>query len=127
MVYLLDSNTIIDYLSNQIIEPSLGKLHDIINNGFFISVITKIEVLGFSSGISQIDESNEKFIDIATIFELSPDIVKQTIALRKLIKIKLPDAIIASTALVYNMTLLTHNISDFNKIPDLIVLDPHSL
>jgi predicted nucleic acid-binding protein len=41
-------------------------------------------------------------------------------------RIKLPDAIIAATALVQNCILLSHNTTDFNKIEGLQVLDPYS-
>jgi hypothetical protein len=49
------------------------------------------------------------------------------IALRKLIKIKLPDAIIAATALVHNLTLLSRNTHDFKNVPGLTVLNPHTM
>jgi len=52
------------------------------------------------------------------------DSVERTIKLCKQIKIKLPDAIIAATALCESFTLVTRNISDFIKIPDLILLNP---
>ena len=37
------------------------------------------------------------------------------------------DAIIAATALTRNLTLVTNNDKDFKTIPDLFVLNPHSL
>ncbi len=46
-------------------------------------------------------------------FELSESIVQKTIQLRKFYrKIKLPDLIIAATALEYNFQLITHNLDD---------------
>jgi predicted nucleic acid-binding protein len=36
----------------------------------------------------------------------------------------LPDAIIAATAVVNNLVLWTHNMKDFENIPDLQVYDP---
>ena len=38
--------------------------------------------------------------------------------------IKLPDAIIAATALVYDLTLISRNVSDFKNIEGLKVLNP---
>jgi len=35
--------------------------------------------------------------------------------------------VIAATALVYSLTLVTRNISDFEKIQELEVVDSHSL
>jgi predicted nucleic acid-binding protein len=39
----------------------------------------------------------------------------------------MPDAIIAATALVYDLTLITHNTSDFENIANLNLLDLHLL
>jgi predicted nucleic acid-binding protein len=40
---------------------------------------------------------------------------------------KLPDAIIAATALVYDLTLISRNAADFKNIQGLKAVDPHSL
>lgn len=50
--------------------------------------------------------------------------ILKTIFLRQQFKIKIPDAIIASTALVYNLSLVSHNNKDFKGIPGLTVIDP---
>ena len=50
----------------------------------------------------------------------------ETIALRKIQKIKLPDAIIAATALVHNLTIISRNTSDFKNITGLTCLDPYT-
>jgi predicted nucleic acid-binding protein len=53
--------------------------------------------------------------------------VDASILIRKKHKTKLPDAIIAATALVYDLTLITRNTSDFKCIAELKTIDPHSL
>lgn len=63
----------------------------------------------------------------ATVLDLTNNVVDVCIDIRKKIKTKLPDAIIAATALVYDLNLITHNISDFKQIKGLTVVDPHSL
>ena len=55
---------------------------------------------------------------------LTKEIEKQTILIRKSNKIKLPDAIIAATAIVYNLTLVTRNIDDFKNISGLKIFNP---
>lgn len=42
-------------------------------------------------------------------------------------RIDLSDAIIAATALVYDLTLITRNINDFTKISNLRVINPYDL
>ncbi|MBK8390809.1 MAG: toxin-antitoxin system, toxin component, PIN domain protein [Saprospiraceae bacterium] len=39
----------------------------------------------------------------------------------------LPDAIIAATALTYNLVLISRNTSDFSKITDIEIIDPFIL
>lgn len=63
----------------------------------------------------------------ANVIELSKDEADICIDLRKKHKIKLPAAIIASTALATNSALITRNIADFKNLNGLILIDPHSL
>jgi len=64
------------------------------------------------------------FISGSYIYQLDGDIKLQTIEIRKRAKLKLPDAIIAATALVHDKVLITRNVSDFNKISDIKLFDP---
>lgn len=61
------------------------------------------------------------------ILDLTSDIVNKCIDIRKKQKTKLPDAIIAATALVHDFTLITRNISDFKNIDDLKLINPHEV
>jgi predicted nucleic acid-binding protein len=67
-----------------------------------------------------------QFLDYSDIISLTEDIVEQTISLKKSIKIKTPDAIIAATALVNNYTLITNNTADFKRIQGLKLFNPYS-
>ncbi len=58
---------------------------------------------------------------------MNEDIVEKTIEIRKAFRTKLPDAIIAATALVYNLTLVTHNISDFRNILGISLVNPYDI
>jgi predicted nucleic acid-binding protein len=91
-----------------------------------VSVITKIEVLGFNAPPEHYILLTS-FMNDATIIDLIPTVIDQSIELRKQYKIKLPDAIIAATAMVYNLTLITRNIKDFEGVPGLKIIDPHFL
>ena len=71
------------------------------------------------------EEIIKQFIADANILPISPAVVNQCVAIRRSRKIKTPVAIIAATALVHGLTLLTHD-SDFNKISGLNILNPQS-
>jgi predicted nucleic acid-binding protein len=51
-------------------------------------------------------------------------VVEKTISLKRTLKIKLPDAVIAATAIVNNLTLISRNDEDFRKISGLKYLNP---
>ena len=92
----------------------------------FVSVITKIEVLGFNA-TDEYDRLLISFMNDATVLDLTGDVIDESINIRKKYKTKLPDAIIAATALVYKMFLISRNISDFKNIEGLQIIDPHNL
>lgn len=50
------------------------------------------------------------------MYELTEDIAEQTIQLRQKFRTKTPDSIIAATALVNGLTVVTHNTDDFTRL-----------
>ncbi|MDR0581942.1 MAG: hypothetical protein LBG31_03145 [Prevotellaceae bacterium] len=59
--------------------------------------------------------------------ELLIEVIDKIPVLSVISKIKLPDAIIAATALANNMVLLTNNEKDFSRIPGLQIINPKAL
>jgi predicted nucleic acid-binding protein len=125
MNMLVDSNVIIDYVSNRIPEKSAKQLDIYFNSNFSVSIISKIEVLGFNTQEYELEQL-ESFIQLSSIVYIDEAVADKTIEIRRMKRIKLPDAIIAATALVQNCILLSHNTTDFNKIEGLQVWDPYS-
>jgi predicted nucleic acid-binding protein len=97
--YLIDTNCIIDFGNGNLPISVKEYLSKIIDNRPSISIINKIEILGFTNQIASVSE----LIDFLNIIGLTDDIVNETINIRKSIKIKLPDAIIAASALTKNL------------------------
>lgn len=120
--YLIDTNIVIEYIGGTLPETTLDIIDDIIDNCFYISVINKIELLGFADITEDEEQKFLLFINAANIIKLDDEVVNATIQLRKKYKIKLPDAIIAATALVNDLTILTRNTKDFEKIVELQVV-----
>ncbi len=124
--YLADSNTIIDYVGNKMPDSALLVLDGYFNDNLTISIISKIEVLGFNGEEDELKRLAD-FIALASIIFVDDAIADKTIELRKAYRIKLPDAIIAATALVYGLVLITHNTDDFKNIDVLTCIDPYTL
>jgi len=126
MGYLVDSNVLIDYVAERFKKHQLKTLDLILDEALRISIITKIEILGFN-GVPEEEARMIEFLYSADIIMLSDAVVDRTILLKKSIKIKTPDAIIASTALVYDFTLITNNIADFKRIEGLKIFNPYEV
>ncbi len=123
-MYLLDTNTIIHYLSASLPPSAMLFMHSVVNIQSNISVISKIETLGYN--FSNVTEKNtmESFVNVSAVLPINDEVVNNTIAIRKSKKIKLPDAIIAATAITNNLTILTNNINDFKNISGITCIDP---
>jgi predicted nucleic acid-binding protein len=99
--FIADTNILIYvHEGNKLIEPFL-----IYNFG--ISFITEIELLGFG-GLTSVEEDKLRQL-IKDCYELgwNNDVKEQAILLRKKYVVKLPDAIIAATAIVHELPLVT--------------------
>ncbi|MCL2098780.1 MAG: type II toxin-antitoxin system VapC family toxin [Bacteroidales bacterium] len=118
--FLIDTNIIIYLTQGKL------KINDFAKQGgnLYISSISYMETLGYPF---QNQDEEKDVTALCEIFErifLTKEIEKQTILIRKSNKIKLPDAIIAATAMVYNLTLVTHNRDDFKNIQGLQIINP---
>ncbi|MDX2128527.1 MAG: type II toxin-antitoxin system VapC family toxin [Chloroherpetonaceae bacterium] len=124
--YLIDTNVVIDYLGNKLPASGMDFMNTVIDAVPNVSVVTKIEVLGFNAP-EQHYQLLTNFINDANVLDLTNIVVEASIEIRKKIKTKLPDAIIAATALVTGLVLISRNINDFKNIDGLQVIDPHRL
>ncbi len=126
--YLLDTNTIIYYLADYLPETGTKWLKNILaNQEHCISVISRIELLSKDDSEEE-TLRQQNFIAGSVMLNLEEEVVLQTIALRRKSQVKkLPDAVIAATALYYDLTLVTRNTHDFKNIPGLTVVNPHEI
>ena len=117
---LLDSNIVIYAAKNQ--YPDLWDF--LSRHALAISELTRIEVLGFHR-ISA-DEKNlaSQFLAIPTRFVIDEPVIEWAISLRQQKAIGLGDAVIAATALCYQLPLATRNVRDFQWIDKLELIDP---
>ena len=118
--YLLDTSAVSKYIRGKLPATSLDLIDAALVSPLQLSVIVEIELLSWVTGDKELDNDIRKFISQAILINLSDDIVQQTIKLRRHYKgLKLPDAVIAATAIVHSFTLLSTNGVDFQRINEL--------
>ncbi len=121
--YLIDTNILIyhtagsrettDFISNIIAQKT-----------FNISVLTKIEFLGWEKHTPDGFEKCKRLIESANIHVIGQDVADKAIDLKRERKIKLADAVIAATAIINNLKLATRNTDDFKGVSELEVFNP---
>ncbi len=125
--YLIDSNIISKLFDGILPENALKLLSNLAISEQYISVINRIELLSWK------ELKGDKLSDVkAFLFEvkeldLSEDVIERTIKIRKGRSIRLPDAIIAASAIVHDLTLLSDNDKDFGRISGLSYVNPTKL
>lgn len=106
-------------------QPGGRKIRDFIRSTTTcISVVSKVEVLGYHKLKDDERSLLESFFSIAIILEITSPVIEEAIRLRQIRKMTLGDSFIAATALVHDLTLATHNTEDFSWVPDLKLTDP---
>jgi predicted nucleic acid-binding protein len=121
--YLIDTNVILDFMGKKLPVKSENFLSEIIDDQINLSAINKIELLGFSN----VEQVIIDLVSFAVIYHIDDEIIDKTIELRKKYKIKLPDTIIAATAIVNDFALISHNFRDFQKITELNFINSYQL
>ncbi len=111
---LLDTNAFIHFFEGR------QRITDLITeaNTIYYSPISEIELLSASHlSATQIGQIKQ-FLSMCDRVEISPDVVAHTIQIRRLYNQKIPDAIIAASAVVVNSPLVTAD-ADFQKVESL--------
>ncbi|MBK8391227.1 MAG: type II toxin-antitoxin system VapC family toxin [Saprospiraceae bacterium] len=115
-----------NFFSGNFTEKAMDFIAEVLDQTPTISVITEIEALSWINPDKSKEQIVKSFIQESTILSLTPAVVAQCVSIRRSRKIKTPDAIIAATAIVHNLTLITSD-SDFTNIEGLVIIDPQSL
>jgi predicted nucleic acid-binding protein len=121
--YLFDSNILIYHFNGKLNQFGTDLLSEGLTGVGDYSIISKIELLGFNQSESD-DRQARLLLSSLRELELTSTIAEQTIQIRKIRKLKLPDAVIAATAIVNNLAIITRNTSDFDQIVELNYINP---
>ena len=125
--YLIDTSAVIKYLNGSLPDKGLEMLDRILDKECIISFITEIELQVWDPVNSSDTDIYSQFVNGSIVLEIEQPIIAETIRIRKTYKLKLPDALIAATAIVYKLTLISDNNKDFLKVPALKYLNPREI
>ena len=111
MSIVLDTNTVIYLLGGRLADPFPG-------GGYGISIITEIELLSYPA--LSIDEERRinTLLATVTVIDITPVVRDAAIRLRRVHRLKVPDAIIAGTAVALDAELMTNDVR-LARIPEL--------
>jgi predicted nucleic acid-binding protein len=101
--YVVDTNPIIYFTENIIPALPAGKR--------LVSIITEMELLVYPDFTLEKEQGIRDFLNSVTIVPLTEDIKREAIRIRRdgVPRLKLPDAIIAATAVILGTELVTED------------------
>jgi predicted nucleic acid-binding protein len=97
--------------NNVLIYHADGKLQHPLDSDCAISILTEIEALAHPQITAAMDRKLRALVAAVTVIPLDEAIKEEAIKLLCVTKLRVPDAIIAATALVCGAELLTHDSS----------------
>lgn len=113
MNVLIDSNVIIDHIQNDPIDFSFTE-HQI-----FVSVISEAEILRYEKLTPKLRKDFEEWLQWTIRIPVTSSIARQAAEIGRGRRIKLPDLLIAASAIEVRAAVLTLNTKDFRNIPNL--------
>jgi predicted nucleic acid-binding protein len=120
---LFDSNILILHLRYALDDATTKLLDAAVQNKLAaISVITRSEVLAWSRHTNESLEMAQNLLANFVSIPVDEQIADAAAQIRRSVNIKLPDALIATTALNTQRTLVTANVRDFEKIANLTLV-----
>ncbi len=117
---LLDSNILIYAAKEQM--PEIETMVTSEENA--VASVVQIEVYSFPGLKAEEKAALDVLFRRLTVHPLDTVVIEQAIALRQQRKMGLADAIVAATALVHGVPLVTRNVSDFKQVAGLKLVDP---
>jgi predicted nucleic acid-binding protein len=117
--YLIDTCVVIKYLEEVLPPEGLEFIDKVVDEESTVSFITKIELLVWNPPLPDDIKIREEFLNCSQITYITDEIIEKAIQIRKEKNLKLPDAVIAASALANDFTLLSDNDKDFLKVEPL--------
>jgi predicted nucleic acid-binding protein len=105
--YLLDTNFILGLLKATPEVLAIVMERDLLASSCAYSAVTRMELLGYPNITSDEERLISDRLSKFTYLSISSEVEDLAIALRRTRKLKLPDALIAATAIHHSLELLT--------------------
>lgn len=127
MTYLVDSDWVADWLGGR--SQAVQLLANLAGQGLQISLVTYGEIyegIYFSRDPKASERIFTRFLQTVPVVPLSKPILRRFARVRGNLRSKgrlIPDAdlLIAATALQHNLSLVTRNVRDFQRVPGLVL------
>jgi len=124
MNYLFDTNVWIDAIAGRL--PADTFLKFVVQAEWVgYSAITRLELFGFPDLTKPEEEKLAELLKHFVEVGVDSSTVDKAITIRKATRIKVPDAIIAATAIIKECSLVTRNTEDFKGISGLNIINPY--
>jgi predicted nucleic acid-binding protein len=111
--YLLDTNAVLYILAGD--ETLINFLFE---KELFLSIISEMELLSYKNITDKEQKTLKEFLKEFIIININDTIKQNTIEVKKASAMKLPDSIIAATAMSLNLPLITSD-KHFKGVKDL--------
>jgi len=125
--FLLDTNIFIYHMYNHSEVNSFFSTQSLLYSSLKYSFISRIELLSYPK-LNR--NQSDRIIKMLNSFQkvwTNNEIEDLTIKIRKSKKLKIPDAIIAASAIYTDSVLVSRNTNDFKSINDLKIINPFKL
>lgn len=117
---MIDTSAVSRYMREELPLWAMDLMTSALEQSSTISIITRIELLVYEPHDESEAEAFRTFLTESNTLSLNEVIVQQTVRIRRQHRgVKLPDAIIAATAVANDLILLSTNDKDFGKISGL--------
>lgn len=118
--YLIDTSAVSRYMREELPSWAMDLMASVLEQASTISIVTRIELLVYEPHDEKEADAFRMFLMESNTLNLNESVVQQTVRIRRQHRgVKLPDAIIAATAVANDLILLSTNDKDFGKISGL--------
>jgi len=121
--FLLDTNIVLGFLNGHVKINDFFQQH-LAKQTLYVSQITRMELLGYANITSNEETCLNRFLSFVKILPISDAVCDQAISLRRKTRLKLPDALIAATAICFNFVLVTCDADLLGNIDQLQSINP---